>query len=321
MRELINIVILDAKTLGNDIDLEPIKALGHTVIYELTDSSEVEERIRHANVILTNKVILGEHNLHRASQLKMIGLFATGFNNIDLEYAKKRGIGVANVAGYSTRSVAQHTFAMLFQLLEQLSFYDAYVKSKAYVKNDTFAYIEKSFYEIAGKTWGIVGMGAIGQEVARIAHAFGAEVVYYSTSGKNNEMPFKQVDFETILKKSDILSIHAPLNEKTYGLIGYKEICKMKNTAILMNLGRGNIIEEEGLAKALNEQCIRGAALDVLAKEPISENNPLYTVDCSKWLVTPHIGWASIEARTLLVEEVAENIRFFFKGEQRNRLV
>lgn len=316
------IAILDAKTLGNDIDLTPIKMLGETIVYDLTAPDEIEERIQDVDVVLTNKVQLGSNNLKYAKNLKMIGLFATGFNNIDLEYAKNHGIGVANVAGYSTKSVAQHTFALLFYLLEQLTFYDNYVKSKAYAKSDTFAYIERPFYEIAGKTWGIIGMGAIGQEVARIAEAFGAHIIYYSTSGNNNGMPYEQVDFETILKTSDILSIHAPLNENTKNLIGYKELVKMKKTAILMNLGRGSIIEEDELAKALNEELIRGVALDVLAREPIGEENPLYRVkDTSKWVVTPHIAWASVEARTTLVQEVAKNIAAFFKGENHNRLV
>lgn len=315
------ICILDAKTLGEDIDLEPIKQLGEVRVFDLTAPEEVAERIKDVDVVITNKIHLYEKNLKDAKALKLIALFATGFNNIDTEYAAQRGIGVVNVAGYSTKSVAQHTFALLFNLLEHLSFYDHYVKSKEYVTSDTFGYIARPFYEIAGKTWGIIGMGGIGKEVARIAEAFGCNIIYYSTSGRNKDTGYTCVDLETLLKQSDIISIHAPLNDQTRNLIGYDEMIKMKKSAILMNLGRGRIINESDLAKALNENAIRGVALDVLSKEPIDEANPLYSVDPSKWIVTPHIAWASVEARRSLVKEVAQNIEAFFRGEVRNRIV
>lgn len=319
---MIKLCVLDAKTLGSDIDLNPIKQLGETAIYELTNEDEVISRIKDREVIITNKVILNESNLKEAAGVKLIALTATGYNNIDLDYVKSRGIAVVNVAGYSTNSVVQHTFAILFQLLEQLSFYDNYVKSRAYVQNDTFAYIERSFYEINGKTWGIIGMGAIGKAVAKAAEAFGAKVIYYSTSGQNNSVTYESVTLEQLLSKSDIVSIHAPMNQRTNNLITYEKISQMQPHAILMNLGRGGIVNEEDLAKALNENLIRGAALDVLEKEPIAANNALFTVkDQSKWLITPHIAWASIEARTLLVQEVAANISAFVKGEVRNRII
>lgn len=316
------ICILDAKTLGSDIDLSPLKACGELAIYPLTNTEEIEERIEDVDVIITNKVVLNEPVLKNAKKLKLIALTATGYNNIDLDYVGSRGIGVTNVAGYSTKSVAQHTFAMLLQLLEQLSFYDRYVKTKEYTQSDTFAYIEKPFYEINGKRWGIIGMGAIGKEVARLGEAFGCEMVYYSTSGQNNSSNYIRVELEELLKTCDIISIHAPLNEKTIDLITYQELKLMKRQAVLLNLGRGSIINEGDLAIALNEGIIRGAALDVLSKEPIDTKNPLYTVkDQDKWLVTPHIAWASIEARTLLVEEVVENIQAFYNGTNRNRIV
>lgn len=316
------ICILDAQTLGADIDLAPLKACGEVVVYPLTSLEEIGERVSDVDVIVTNKVLLNEQTLKTAKNLKLIALTATGFNNIDLDYVKSKGIGVANVAGYSTKSVAQHTFAMLFNILEQLNFYDQYVKTKAYAESPTFAHIAKSFYEINHKTWGIIGMGDIGKEVARLAEAFGAKVMYYSTSGKNNSINYKRVSLEELLGESEIISIHAPLNEQTYNLIGYQEIAKMKPQAILMNLGRGGIINEKDLARALDENLIRGAALDVLEKEPIDKENPLYHVkDNSKWLVTPHIAWASFEARTLLIEEVALNIQYFQQGKQRGRVV
>ncbi|MEG0950925.1 MAG: D-2-hydroxyacid dehydrogenase [Niameybacter sp.] len=315
------IVILDAQTLGDDIDLSSIQALGEVEIYPLTAPEEVEERIQDADVVIVNKVLLNETNLKAASKLKLIALFATGFNNINLDYAKVRGIGVVNVAGYSTKSVAQHTFAMLFNLLEQLSFYDHYVKSKAYATSETFVYIARPFYELTDKTWGIIGMGDIGKAVARLAEAFGTKVIYYSTSGKNHEAGYPCVDLETLLKTSDVISIHAPLNEYTENLIGKEALEKMKETAILINVGRGKIIDESALAQALMANQIRGVALDVLEKEPIEANHPLYDVDPAKWLVTPHIAWASVEARRTLVHEVALNIEAFTSGKVRNRLV
>ncbi|MGL6174104.1 MAG: D-2-hydroxyacid dehydrogenase [Cellulosilyticaceae bacterium] len=316
------ICVLDAQTLGDDIDLSPLKACGEVVVYPLTSLEEIEDRVEDVDVIVTNKVLLNKETLKTAKKLKLIALTATGFNNVDLSYVKSKGIGVANVAGYSTQSVAQHTFAMLFSLLEQLSFYDQYVKTKAYAASQTFAYIAKPFYEINHKTWGIIGMGDIGKEVARLAEAFGAKIIYYSTSGKNNSVDYRRVSLEELLNQSEIISIHAPLNEQTYNLIQYKEIVKMKQQAIIMNLGRGGIINEADLAKALDENLIRGAALDVLEKEPIDKENPLYQVnDASKWLVTPHIAWASFEARTLLIQEVALNIQYFKEGKQRSRVV
>lgn len=316
------ICVLDAKTLGSDISLEPLRRAGEVTIYELTQEDEIIPRIQGMDVVVTNKVVLGEWELAAAPSVRVIALTATGYNNIDTSYAKANGIAVCNVAGYSTQSVAQHTFAMLFQLLEKLSFYDHYVKSKAYAANDTFAYIEKPFYEIYGKRWGIIGMGAIGKEVAHLATAFGAEVVYYSTSGQNNSVDYKRLALDELLGTCDIVSIHAPLNDKTRGLIGYEALVCMKKEAILLNLGRGQIVDEYALAKALEEHVIRGAALDVLASEPIDAQNPLYTVtDQEKWLVTPHIGWASIEARTRLIEEVTCNIEAFARGELRGRVV
>lgn len=316
------IVILDAKTLGKDLDLSLIDTLGEVEKYELTTKEEVASRIQEAEVILTNKVVLGEQQLKNASKVRFIGLFATGYNNIDLDYAKARGIAVANVAGYSTKSVAQHTFALLFGLLEQINFYDHYVKTKAYAQSDTFSFIERPFWEINNKTWGIIGMGAIGEEVAQIAQAFGARVQYYSTSGKNNHPHYTKVDLETLLKTSDVVSIHAPLNNQTLNLLTYDNIKLMKKESILLNLGRGGIVHEEDLAQALEEDLIKGAGLDVLVHEPIVEDHPLYKVkDASKWLVTPHIAWASIEARQQLIREVVGNIQAFLKGESRNRLV
>ena len=256
-----------------------------------------------------------------ANKLEFIAETATGFNNIDVDYARKRGIGVSNVAGYSTSAVVQHTFAMALGLLNEVIYHDNYVKSGEYSKSGLFTCLNRPYYEIQNKVWGIIGLGVIGRRVARIAEAFGAKVIYYSTSGRNNSSEFERVEFEELLNKSDIISIHAPLNNNTKGLINYDALSKMKNTAILVNMGRGPIVVERDLSKAIDEDKIRGAALDVFEIEPINEENPLLTVkNKDKLLLSPHIAWASIEARKVLFEEVIENIKAFYRGEERNRV-
>lgn len=314
--------ILDAATLGTDLDLSPLEQCGELIIYDLTLPHEVKERIADLDIILTNKVLLNETNLPVAKNLKMIGLFATGYNNIDIDYAREHHIAIANVAGYSTQSVVQHTFALLLSLMEQIALYDEYVKSGHYVRSKTFTYIRWPYQELDGKTFGIIGLGAIGRAVAQVATAFGMNVIYYSTSGKNHTNDYKQVDLPTLLQTSDIISIHAPYNERTHHLIDYDALKQMKSTAYLLNLGRGNIIVEKDLAKALNENLIAGAGLDVLEKEPMQEDNPLLSVkDKTKLIITPHIAWASIEARNRLVQEVVLNINAFKEGQERNRIV
>ncbi|QAA34273.1 D-2-hydroxyacid dehydrogenase [Clostridium manihotivorum] len=316
-----NIVILDSKTLGSDIDLSILKAFGELTIYETTTESKVVERIRDAEIIITNKVLLNESNLNVCSNLKLICLTATGTNNVDLNYTKNRGIVVTNVAGYSTNSVVQHTFASLLYILENLRYYDEYVKSGQYANSEIFTHIGKNFWELTNKTFGIIGLGEIGRGVAAVAEAFGAKVIYYSTSGKNSNSSYKRVELNQLLMESDVVTIHCPLNELTRNLIDYKELKIMKNTAILLNMGRGGIINEESLAKALDEHLILGAGLDVISKEPIEENNPLMQVKNSNRLfITPHIAWASIEARQKLILEVYKNIDSFLKNEERNRV-
>lgn len=314
------IVILDGKTLG-EISLEKLSEIGEVRYYDTTDISEVKERVREANIVLTNKVILNRENLSEANNLEFIAEVATGFNNIDIEYAKEKGIGVANVAGYSTNAVVQHTFAATLALLDEVAYYDNYVKSGEYSKSGLFTCLDRSYYEIEGKTWGIIGLGNIGKKVAKIAEAFGAKVVYYSTTGINSNNDFSRVSFDDLLSKSDIISIHAPLNENTLGLINYEALCKMKNSAILVNMGRGPIVVEEDLARAIDEDRIRGAALDVFEVEPIKINSPLLTMkNKDRIILSPHIAWASVEARERLFNEVVENITAFYNGEIRNRV-
>ena len=314
------IVILDGKTLG-DIELEKLSEIGEVKYYDTTDISEVKERIRDANIVLTNKVVLNRENLSEASNLEFIAEVATGFNNIDVEYAKEKGIGVANVAGYSTNAVVQHTFALALSLLDEVTYYDSYVKSGEYSKSGLFTCLDKPYYEIEGKTWGIIGLGNIGRKVAKIAEAFGAKVIYYSTTGNNSNGEFSRVSFNELLSKSDIISIHAPLSKNTLGLLDYEALCKMKNSSILVNMGRGPIVVEEDLARAIDENKIRGAALDVFEVEPIKINSPLLTIkNKDKIILSPHIAWASVEARERLFNEVIENIIAFYNGEIRNRV-
>lgn len=314
------IVILDGKTLG-DISIEKLNEIGEVQYYEATDESQVVERIKDANIILTNKVVLNRNNMKDAKNLEFIAETATGFNNIDIDYAKEHKIGVANVAGYSTNAVVQHTFASALGLLDQVVYYDRYVKEGEYSKSGYFTCLNKPYYEIENKVWGIIGLGAIGNRVGKIAEAFGAEVIYYSTSGKNSSTQFKKVSFEELLEKSDIISIHAPLNENTKGLINYEALIKMKSSAILVNMGRGPIVVEKDLARAIEEEQIRGAALDVYETEPVGEDNILLSIkNKDKLLLSPHIAWASIEARERLFNEVVENIKAFYNGKDRNRV-
>lgn len=314
------IVILDGKTLGN-IELDKLKEIGEVTYYDTTSKDEVRERVKEANIILTNKVVLTKENLSEAKNLEFIAEVATGFNNIDINYAKENGIGVANVAGYSTSAVVQHTFASALALLDEVFYYDNYVKSGEYAKSGLFTCLDKPYYEIEGKTWGIIGLGNIGSRVAKIAEAFGANVIYYSTSGKNSSSEFEKVSFDELLSKSDIISIHAPLNNNTLGLINYEALCNMKESAILINVGRGPIVVEKDLARAIDEEKIRGAALDVFETEPMAIDNPVLSIkNKDRIIMSPHIAWASVEARERLFSEVVENIKAFYRGEIRNRV-
>ena len=314
------IVVLDSKTLGN-VNFDKLKEFGEVVLYEKTKAEEIEERVKDASIILTNKVVLNKDNLKNAEKLEIICETATGFNNIDIEYAKSKNIAVTNVAGYSTPTVAQHTFATLLHLYDKIGYYDEFVKSGEYSKSGMFTNLDKPFNDIEGKKWGIVGLGNIGKKVAKIAEAFGAEVVYYSTSGKNNNSNYKRVELDELLSESDIISIHSPLNTNTQGLFNYDNLKKMKKSAVLINMGRGPIVVEKDLAKAIDENIIAGAGLDVFSVEPMPEDSPLLKIkNKEKIVMTPHIAWASIEARERLFNDLIENIKAFYRGEKRNRV-
>jgi len=303
------IVILDRKTLGDDISVNCFKRFGEVTIYETTRMMDTTARVKNADIVITNKVIIDKEAMEKAANLKLICVAATGMNNIDIEYAKKRGIEVKNVESYSTHSVVQHTFSMLFYLLEKLRYYDMIVKGEICSKSVIFTCLDRPFFEITGKRWGIIGLGEIGYEVAKIAKCFGCEVVYYSTSGKNSNIEFERLSLDELLKTSDIVSIHAPLNKNTKNLLDYDKLSLLKTGAVLLNLGRGGIVNETALANIISEGKIM-AGLDVLEKEPIRENNPLmYVQNSDNLLITPHIAWTSIEARKRLIKGIYNNIR------------
>lgn len=308
------IVFLDMKTIGEDIDMSGFERFGEVVKYGFSTPEEARERTKDADVVILNKVRIDEQSIGEADHLKLVCVTATGTNNLDKEYLAERGIAWHNVAGYSTESVAQHTFGLLFYLLEKLAYYDEYVKSERYVDDTIFTHFEKVFHELSGKTWGIIGLGNIGHRVADIAKMFGCRVIYYSTSGKNNQPDYERVDFDTLLSESDIVSVHAPLTAETEGLMNKEAFAKMKKSAIFLNLGRGPIVVEADLAEALENETIAAAGLDVLAVEPMVKENPLRGIkDSKRLIITPHIAWASVEARTRLMKIIEGQIEEFFE--------
>lgn len=302
------IVFLDRETLGKDISLEKFKTLGDVTIYEITDENQCLQRVKDADVVITNKVVIDKEIMDN-SKIKLICIAATGTNNVDLEYAKLKGIEVKNVAGYSTSSVAQHTISLVLHFVQKLDYYSNYVKNKKWQDSETFTHLDVPFCELENKNWGIIGLGAIGEKVANIAKSFGCNVNYYSTSKKNFNSNFNSISLEELVKTSDIITIHAPLNETTYNLINKTYLNMMKDGTILINVGRGGIINEKDLAEILKTKKDLFYGLDVLEKEPIQESNPLNKVlNNNKLIITPHVAWASVEARKRLIDLVYKNI-------------
>jgi len=305
------IVFLDRKTLGDDISLEQFNQFGEVITYESTKPEETLKRVQDANIVVTNKVVI-DANIMDNSNIKLICVAATGMNNIDLLYAKDKGIEVKNVAGYSTASVAQLTFSFVLQFIQNISYYDNYVKSGQWAKSDIFTNLDKPFSELSSKTWGIIGLGNIGSSVAKIASAFGTNVQYYSTSGMNNNTTYNKKSLDELLKTSDIISIHCALNDKTLNLISKENIKDIKDGAIVLNLGRGGIVNEQDISDAINNNQDIYYATDVVTKEPIVEDSPLLTIkNKDRVLFTPHIAWASKEARIRLLDGIVQNIKEF----------
>lgn len=316
------IVILERNSVGTDISVDCFKDFGEVEIYGNTVTlEETRERIKDADVVIGNKAPLNESTL-AGSKVKLISDFSTGYDNIDTAYCKENGICVCNIQNYCTAAVAQHTIALTMYLLEHLPHYDRYVKDGTYASQDRFSNFDLRFTELEGKTWGIVGMGHIGRKVAQIVEAMGCKVVFYSASGNSSVTEYTRVDFDTLLKNCDFISIHCPLSDRTRNLFDAEAFSKMKNSAILINVARGPIIHTQALYDALTNGEIAAAGLDVLEQEPISKDNPLGQIqDSNKLIITPHLAWASVEARQRCVDQVYENIQNFLKGSPSRRIV
>ena len=308
-------VFLDAATIGEDISLDPISSLGELTCWPNSTPQQARERVKEAEILIINKIKVDSGLLDAAPHLKLICEAATGVNNIDLASAAERNIPVRNVAGYSTESVVQLTFTHILSLLCRAPYYDSRVKSGEYSRSGLFTDVTAPFPELSGKRMGIVGMGNIGTRVAQVASAFGMRVSYFSTSGTSHCTEYPSVDIDTLLRESDVVSIHAPLNSTTRGLIDADRLNLMKRSAILVNMGRGGIVDEAALAGAIDEGTIAGAGLDVFAVEPLPQDSPLLHVAHPERLsLAPHIGWASVEARRRLVDGIAENIRSYLES-------
>ena len=304
------IVILDRATLGFDVDISIFETLGEVISYDITLPNETTNRAKNADIVITNKVVISKEVIDN-SNLKLICISATGTNNVDLEFAKQKNIEVKNVAGYSSSSVVQLAFSMIFQIVQKLDYYKKYVDVGNWQKSQIFTHIDKPFFELHGKKVGIIGLGDIGRNFAKKAQAFDCEVVYFSTSGNNSNTQYKRVELNELLETCDIISIHCPLNENTKDLLNYENMKNIKDGAILLNLGRGGIINEADLAKIIDEKEIY-CGIDVVSVEPILESNPLLKVkNKDRLLLTPHIAWASVEARNRLIKMVAKNIEEF----------
>ena len=311
------IVLLDYITLGPEIDLSPIQNAGELVAYEMTAEDQLTARIADADVVITNKMKLNRNTLAGAAQLKLICVTATGFDNIDIPYCKEKGIVVCNVPGYSTDSVAQLTVAMALALSTHLVTYRNHVHTGYYSRNGSPNLLSPVWHELAGRTWGIVGCGNIGRKVAAVAAALGCRVLVYRRSP---DPDYENADLDTLLRESDVVTIHLPLNDQTRGIISREKIALMKKNAIVVNVARGAVTDEAALADAVEAQTIGGLGVDVYSVEPFPVDHPFSCImDRDNVILTPHCAWGSHEARNRCIRVVGGNIRAFFAGENRNR--
>ncbi len=309
------IVILDADTISNgDVSLQPITDLGDADVYDLKPAAEIPALVKDAEILLCNKAEITASVMDAAPNLKMVGVFATGYNNIDLAAAKARGVIACNVPGYSTQAVAQHTFALILSLAGSIPQYSASVHAGDWVRSKQFTYFKYPQTCLVGKTLGIFGCGAIGKRVAAIGEAFGMRVLVHTRTPES--CPYETVDKETLFRTSDVLSFHCPLTEQNKGVICKETLSLMKPTALLINTARGGLAVEKDLADALNDGSIAGAGIDVLCAEPMHPENPLLTA--KNCILTPHIAWAPPEVREKLVDLVAENVQLFINGTPHN---
>lgn len=313
-----NLVILDADSIGNDLDYSAFEEFGNLLIYKETSPQQIKERIEEADVVILNKVRLTREVLQSAKKLQLICEAATGFDNIDLQYCREKGIAVCNVKGYSTQSVAQLTVAMALSLICKLQEYRSFVSSGDYTNRGKPNLLEPVYHEICGKTWGILGYGNIGKQVAKVADALGCRVLVC----KRTPIPDRTcVSLEELCKQSDILSIHTPLNEQTYHLLDATKIALLKKDCILINVARGAVTDEEALANAILNGSIGGLGVDVYSKEPFPKEHPFTAIkNHPNVLFTPHMAWGAYETRVRLLHEMVENARAFFLGNRRNRI-
>lgn len=313
------IVFLDASTLGADIDLSIYKKFGELTVFGTTSEDEFAAHVADSDVIITNKLKVGRHNLPDCKNVKLICVTATGFDNIDTEYCKENGIAVCNVVGYSTQNVAQLTVAMVMSLYCHLTEYNRSVVDGSYTKGGVANILKPVYHEIFGKTWGIVGYGNIGKQVGIVAKALGCRVIVYKRTPIEGE---DCVDIDTLCRESDIISVHTPLNEGTRGLISREKISMMKSDAILINVARGAVCDEEAIADAILDGRLGGVGVDVYSKEPFGEEHPMARISGrDNVILTPHMAWGSYEARVRCCEEISLNIESFINGEKRNRIV
>lgn len=310
-------VILDGKTLGDDINLNIFGDA--TKIYGTTEPELVADRIKDAEVVIINKIKLFEENLKNAENLKLICVAATGYDNVDTAYCKERGIAVCNVVGYSTQSVAQLTISMALSLVMHQKEYNDFVKSGAYTKSGVANRLTPTYYEVAGKTWGIAGLGNIGKQVAKVAEALGCKVIAFKRTPCDE---YDTVSLCELMEKSDIISVHLPASAETNGIISKEMIAKMKKNAVLVNVARGVVTDEEALCDAVLEGKIAGLGVDVYTKEPFDESHPMHRIkDLDNVILTPHIAWGAYESRVRCLDEIKKNIESFTRGEKRNRIV
>lgn len=313
------ISVLDVKTLGNDLDFSGIHKLGEVTVYDLTTQEQVIDRIKDAEVLILNKVKLNQENLPYAKKLKLICITATGFDNVDIDYCKAHGIAVCNVVGYSTDSVVQLTVSMAFSLATNLLSYDRYVKSGDYTESGIFNRVEPVFRELSALTWGVIGLGTIGTKVARIANTMGCRVLAYKRTPVEE---FQCVDLDTLCRESDIITVHTPLNDGTFRLINREQLAKMKESAILINVARGAVFDEEAVTEAVLSGKLGGLGVDVYSTEPMQQDSPYQKLlGRDNVLFTPHMAWGAYDARQRCINEIEENIKSFLSGGVRSRVV
>lgn len=316
--EKLTVVVLDASTLGEDLDLSPLQVLGEVKVYQTSTPEQIAVRIAEADILMQNKAKLTADLLAKAKKLKVICEAATGFDNIDVAYCREHGIAVTNVPGYSTQCVAQITFTLALSLITHLPQYTQFVQSGEYTASGVANRLSPAFCELYGKTWGIVGYGNIGKQVGKIAQAFGCNVIVHK---RTPEEDVRCVDIDTLCRESDIISLHTPLNDGTRGLIGKAQLDMMKKNAILVNVARGAVTDEEAVAQALLSGKLAGFGCDVYSTEPFPQGHPIDRIkDLPNVCLTPHIAWGGYETRVRLLNEMTENAKAFFSGKRRNRV-